>query len=115
MKEIVAIDFACNDPDDGLFNGRAGSACYNLHDAEIEAPNFHGYAFAEVEGGIRIHGRTFPITASVNWVGNWCWNRYYLKREDAKALLRHLRRYRWRMTCAPSRLYAWFNREPVHD
>ncbi len=110
MKAVVAIDFACNDPDNGQFNGRVGSACYNYRDAEIEAPNYSGYAFAEVDGGIRIHGRVFPVTATAHWVGNWCWNRYYLRRDDAKALLRHLRKHRWRMTCAPSRLYAWFNR-----
>lgn len=113
MKSVVAIDFACNDPSCGEFVGRAGSACYNRYDAEIEASNFHGYAFSEVDGGIRIHGRVFLIVAISRWVGNWCWNRYWLKREDAKALLRHLRKHRWRMTCAPSRLYAWFNRSEV--
>jgi len=108
MKSIVGIDFACNDPDNGLFAGRVNMAQYG--DAEIEAPCWEGYAFTLLDRGtIRIHGHAFPIHASRDWVGNWCWNRYFLLRDDAKRLLLCLRSHGWRATCAPARFYDWWN------
>mgnify|MGYP001565984864 FL=1 len=112
MKCIAAIDFACNDPDNGLFAGRANSAQYG--DIEIEAPCWDGYAFSLVDIGpdaeaIRIHRRKFPIDGPKEWLGNWCWNRYFLLRDDMKRLLLHLRRNGWRVTCGPSRFYDWWN------
>lgn len=108
MKSIVAIDFACNDPDNGLFAGRIAMAQYG--DAEIEPPNWEGYAFTELAGeAIRIHRRSFPIHGKREWLGNWCWNRYFLLREHAKPLLMHLRGHGWRVTCGPSPFYHWWN------
>lgn len=109
MKDIAAIDFACNDPDNGLFAGRAAMATFG--DAEIEAPNFDtGYRFTELPSGLRIHRKSFHVIDSKEWFGNWCWNRYLLPRVEMKRLLLTLRDHDWRVTCGPSRFYHWWNR-----
>jgi hypothetical protein len=112
MRALSAIDFACNDPDNGSFSGRTGMAVYG--DAEIESPDIYGgYKFTELDHGsigfIRIHRRKFIYTDAREWVGNWCWNRYYLRRDEMKRLLLTLRDNGWRVTCGPSRFYDWFN------
>lgn len=110
MKLVAAIDFACNDPDNGLFAGRAGMAQYG--DVELESPDIYGgYRFTELEGAIRIHRRVFQLDSpSREWVGNWCWNRYFLRREEMKRLLTTLRSNGWKATCAPCRFFDWWNR-----
>lgn len=107
MLPLVAIDFACNDPDNGLFAGFVGSASYG--DAEIEAPSLRGFRFTEVDGGIRLHGRVFRTEGSVGWLGNWCWNRYWFTRSEAKRLLGTMKVKGWRATCAPHHFYRWMN------
>jgi len=107
VTQAVAIDFACNDPDNGNFAGMVASANYG--DAEIEAPNLSGYRFHQVSGGIRLHGVTFDVRRSIEWYGNWCWNRYWLDRQDAHRLLGLMRRRGWRATCAPHHFYRWMN------
>lgn len=109
MKATAIIHFACNDPDNGLFDGKTMMASYG--DVELEAPGWQSYAFTEGEGFIRIHRRKFEIVGSQDWVGNWCWNAYALRRDEAKRLLLTLRANGWRCTCGPCRWYDWFNRE----
>lgn len=109
MKSVCAIDFACNDPDNGLFAGRAAMAQFG--DAEIEAPNFDiGFRFSIESSKLRIHRRTFEFVDAKDWLGNWCWNRYWLPRAEMKRLLLTLRDHDWRVTCGPSRFYHWWNR-----
>jgi hypothetical protein len=101
------IHFACNDPDNGNFAGRAAMASYG--DVELEAPNWHGFRFTELTGAIRIHRRVFGIEGSKDWVGNWCWNAYRLNRVQMKRLLLTLRAAGWRCTCGPSLFFDWWN------
>lgn len=107
MKHTAYIDFACNDPDNGLFAGKAMMATYG--DIELEAPGWQSYAFTAGDGFIRIRRRNFKIVGSKDWFGNWCWNRYALRRAEAKRLLATLRKNGWRCTCGPARFYDWFN------
>jgi hypothetical protein len=111
MRQAASIHFACNDPDNGLFAGKVAMATYD--DMELESPGFGDFAFTEGSGFIRIHRRKFEILASKDWVGNWCWNAYRLRRPEAKRLLLTLRDNGWRCTCGPCRWYDWFNREGV--
>lgn len=111
MKSRVAIDVACNDPDNGLFADRAGMI--TIDDIELESDNWlDGYRFTEIDGAIRLHRRVFKIVASKDWIGNWCWNRYWMERAEAKRFLHMLRDSgHWRCTTGPSRWYEWFNRD----
>lgn len=105
MKKLVAFDFACNDPDNGLFAGEVWSAQYG--DAEMERAR--PVKFTALPDRIRIHRNQFRIVGRVEWIGNWCWNRYWLPRVDAKALLVTLRSHGWRATCAPVHFSHWMN------
>ncbi|WEK00599.1 MAG: hypothetical protein P0Y59_02590 [Candidatus Sphingomonas phytovorans] len=117
---LVAIDFACNDPDNGDFAGRTAmvSAVW-LGDAELEAPSFEGFTFSELGATdrvqfpvkVRIHRKEFAVVQSRSWVGNWCWNRYFFRRAEAKRLILTLRANGWRCTCGPSRFFDWMNAE----
>lgn len=107
MRSIVAIDFACNDPDNGVFAGRAAMASYG--GAELEAPSLQGFAFTDFGDAIRVHRRKFKIVRASEWFGNWCWNRYWLDRDEAKRLLRTLRLHGWKATSGPARFRRWMN------
>lgn len=115
MRQFAYVDIACNDPDNGNFAGRTHMITYNFNDkeyVELEADNWEGYAFTEIEGGIRLHRNIFSVVASKAWIGNWCWNRYKLPRPQAKKLIATLRDSgRWRCTHGPTRWFDWFNRE----
>ena len=109
MKKSALFHFACNDPDNGVFDGRVALAQYG--DIELEAPNWEGFAFTVGDDWIRIHRRKFRFIASKDWYGNWCWNVYRLPRPEAKRLIATLRENGWRCTQGPCRLYDWWNGE----
>jgi hypothetical protein len=92
----VAVDFACNDPDNGSFAGKAGVASVFGNDLELDP--FGGVAFTEGTGWIRIHRRKFRCRGSRHWVGNWCWNRYFFARSEYRRLIRTLAEHGWRCT-----------------
>ena len=107
MARIVEVDFACNDPDNGLFAGKVWQVTINGN--TVESPNGQEYAFTEMDGAIRIHRRKFAFSASKEWVGNWCWNRYWMSVAEANRLTRHLRDNGWRCTEGEHRFYSYMN------
>jgi len=111
VKAVVAIDFACNDPDCGEFAGRVLQACYA--EAELEVQDFRkGYAFSVSDRMIQVHRRRFRFIERKCWVGNWVWDRFFFTRPEAKRLLGTMRRSGlWRCTTGPTRLFDWFNSE----
>lgn len=96
----VDVHFACNDPDNGRFAGRVGLAsvtwCKEL--CELDLDPFWGVKFTELDGAIRIHRKVFPIVASKDWVGNWCWNAYRFEYPVYRRLIRTLAKNGWRCT-----------------
>jgi len=118
MKRSAWIDIACNDPDNGLFAGRANMIHYRCGDEyiELEARCWEGFAFTEGETWFRIHRRKFNFVGVKGWVGNWCWNGYRLRRSEAKRFLGVLRSSgEWHCVQGPSRWFEWFNGpEPAH-
>jgi hypothetical protein len=110
MEKLVAIDFACNDPDNGLFAGRVCFAQIDGNDVETR----HGsdVTFTELPTGFRIHRKKFAAADTKHWVGNWCWNRYWLTVKEANRLVEHLRANGWACTCGDERFYDRFNAEP---
>lgn len=74
---MLYLDVACNNPDNGLFTGRA--TMLQIGCAEFQANDWErGVSFAEIEGGIRLAGKRWRVENSKDWVGNWCWNRYLI-------------------------------------
>lgn len=83
----VRVDVCCNDPDNGLFDHRA--AMIQLPDQllDLSASDFRGPTFREYSDSIKLSRRRFPVLASKEWFGNWCWNAYWLDVVDAVDLL----------------------------
>lgn len=83
----IAIDIACNDPDNGLFAGRAAAIELPSGDTlmELAASDMAGPRMREAADHIAISNRKWPIVASKDWVGNWVWNRYWMELDQAVA------------------------------
>jgi hypothetical protein len=121
---VIYLDIACNDPDNGVFAGRA--PMLQIGAAEFQARDWaRGPAFTEIDGGIRLAGKRWSVENSKDWVGNWCWNRYLLGMKG--------RTHRWYLTdfviwlrgrslfsldTAPSEFFDWYNSDndiaPAH-
>lgn len=100
MRKGVAIHFACNDPDNGNFAGKAGMAAVSIGGElmDLELDFMGGVKFTELDGAIRIHRHVFKVTGTTYWCGNWCWNAYRLPWGEYRRLIRLLARYGWRCT-----------------
>ena len=104
------LDIACNDPDTGLFEGRAwmiqmGSAI------ELGANDFRGPQMRVHDDFISIAGKRWPVLASKDWFGNWCWNRYEITADTAvDFLVWAQRRGFWSIEQAEDRIFnLWSN------
>lgn len=111
----IRVDFACNDPDNGLFDGRAEMV--QIGDlieltARRAAPTFRVLD----DGTISLAGKRWPISRSKDWVGNWCWNGYWLSAADAAAFLIWLHgRGLFHCDQAETRLFNAWRREALTD
>jgi hypothetical protein len=73
----IMVDIACNDPDNGLFAGRAAMIQVGSL-LELTAKKDPAPKFAELVGCFRLSGKTWSTEGSKDWVGNWCWNGYWM-------------------------------------
>lgn len=106
MLARVRIDFACNDPDNGVFAGKVAMAAYHLDahtSIEFESPGLREFKFTlpDRRHAIRLHRREFPFVARTAWYGNWCWDSFTFDRPVAKALLGTLRSNGWAVDNVP--------------
>jgi hypothetical protein len=93
MPDLIRIDMACNDPDNGLFAGRV--AMIHLPDQllELTANEWNILSFRgcprlrEEPGAIILSGKRWPIVRAKEWYGNWCWNAYWMQPQAAKQFL----------------------------
>lgn len=114
-RRLMHIDFACNDPDNGAFHGKAPMASWN--ECEFETRHGGDVTFTigsgpgDGEHWIRVHRQKFRFRVSKAWIGNWCWDRFTFDRAEGVRLLKHLRANGWKCTAGPCRLYDWFNNE----
>jgi hypothetical protein len=83
----VRIDVCCNDPDNGLFDHRAAAIQLQGDLLELAASDFRGPTFREFPDHIKLSRRRFPTLATKVWLGNWCWNGYWMDAVDAVELL----------------------------
>ena len=120
----LRVSFACNDPDNGNFTGRAWMAhpesLYRVGrhpwDAELTHDNWdHGVELTvdDTMMKLRIHRVWFPFKARRAWHGNWCWDSFDFERATGKRLLLLMReRGDWHCECGPSSFFNWWNRTP---
>lgn len=107
MGRLVSVDFACNDPDNGSFAGKVWMGAIDGN--EIESRGGCEVRFTELPNAFRIHRKKFVVTDAKEWVGNWCWNRYWLTVREANRLVEHLKAHGWSCTCGDERFYDRFN------
>lgn len=107
------LDICCNDPDSGNFDGRA----YGISVGCIELePRGNPAKFVLTDTGFRLAGKEWPVTASKDWVGNWCWNRYRISnnRDAYDVMLARFMfwlkaRKLYTCTCGPDAFFLWFD------
>lgn len=107
-RKPIAIDFACNDPDNGEFAGRV--ALVSFDDCELD-DGFQERRFTVGDDWIRVHRKKFKFRVRKVWFGNWCWDRFWFERAEGVRLLKHLAANGWRGTGGPVRLSDWFDRQ----
>lgn len=110
----IIVHFACNDHRNGHFAGEAEGCSLDIGGMPLE---LEGWArrFTVDEARLRfcIHGAWFPFMSSREWVGNWCWNAYRMKRPQAIRLMTHLRWHGWTCSGGRTRLCDWYDGLPV--
>jgi len=82
----MIVEVCCNNPDNGLFDGKATAIRFGNSELCYEAVNWKGVKFTDTGKSIRLHGKVFPYSDMNEWVGNWCWNSYKLDRAVANKL-----------------------------
>jgi len=88
-----SIAAACNDYRNGAFKGSADHFHFVTPNGQPAADFYMGgpVKFAVEGRSIRLGRRhVFPILASREWMGNWCWNEYWLDDDQAARFLRIL-------------------------
>ncbi len=126
MPDLSRIDFACNEPDNGMFDHCVCQIHLPDQLLELTAKNWcitsnRGLPrFAEVIEdqrvvAIRLSGKRWPIVRSKEWYGNWCWNAYWMRDQVARQFLVWLhRRGLFQCELGETRFYhLWKRKEPL--
>lgn len=111
----VAIDLACNDPDNGNFAGVIEAVNFYAEGELVELSLNAGKPMALRWGGavIFVRGKRWPILGIKGWMGNWCWDRVWMREDVAIAFLVWLQRSRkYGCECAPCDLFDAWNAQP---
>ncbi len=109
----IVVHFACNDPRNGEFDGRASACKFDRWELELSHNDWERGAAFTVDYKMlrfRIHRVWFPFTSSKEWVGNWCWNAYAMKRPQALRLILLLRDHDWTCEGGALRMCEWWER-----
>lgn len=109
------VDICCNDPDNGLFAGRAVQIQCGVDFIELEALRYPEPKLVETETAIRLAGKTWPILGSKYGIGNWCWNGYWFRTDVAVDFFVWLHsRKLYDLTCGEERLFnLWRLQKPL--
>lgn len=112
----IMIDIACNNPDDGIFAGRAEMIEIAGDFLQLELAGCRAPKFTDLGDEIRLSRRKWPIVGSKDWIGNWCWNGYWMKIPIAVDFLAWLQTTRiFHCTCGEERAYNIWNSEKPFD
>jgi hypothetical protein len=119
-RNAVMIDIACNDPDNGLFAGRAEMIEIGTDFIEMEArgrpPRFDDHG-AESNNLVYLAGKRWPVIGCKYGVGNWCWNGYWMEIPVAVDFLVWLHGRRlFNLTCGETRIFnIWESDRPLDN
>lgn len=112
---LIRIDFACNNPDNGDFEGRVEMIAYRGEDGLLlTIQTRKGAAFTVDDRWVRLHRRVVLYRCRKVWHGNWAWDAFWLTPFEAKRLLRAVRASeKWTVDGGDARLVNWFERRPA--
>lgn len=87
MTQALRIDICCNDPDNGLFDGRCASIALESSALDLCAQTVRAPKLRVTADAIFVSGRRYEVLQSKDWLGNWAWNAYWLPLDQALDLL----------------------------
>lgn len=91
MTLHVYLDLAVNDPDNGNRADRLNMVSLPDTLLELTATGMRSPVFRTPgQKKLKIGRRMFAYSYSQNWVGNWCWNRYFFHPDVAVDVLAYL-------------------------
>lgn len=91
---LVRVDFCCNDPDSGSFEGRVNQIQVGGETVlALEARRWSGLslsgcpslAFGQQE--FRLAGKRWATCGRTSWYGNWCWDAVWMREQTARQFL----------------------------
>lgn len=115
---MIYLQVACNDPTTGDLAGRA--PMLRIGGCEFEALTWPdaGPRFVELDGAVRLAGKSWPALGRKSWFGNRCWNAYLLgdTRKTPRWWMTEFliwlrRRELYSLTCGPGTLFEWWRWE----
>lgn len=112
----ITLNFACNNPDNGVFVGRFDRMDLDAGDLHMEfeggAESIIAFDFP-IRGGygtVKIGDREWTSLAYREWYGNWCWNAALFTWVEALEIVNYLGGSGWwRMTEGPCELFDAYN------
>lgn len=119
MTRPLRIDFQCNDPDNGIFNHDCRAIQIGDGEPLLELENWADRppTFRVGSGLVRLSGKPWPIVGSQEWIGNWCWNAYWMPVDQVMRFLEWLNgRGLYSVSQGESRLFElWQAQRPWVD
>lgn len=116
---VSRVCFACNDPDNGQFTGRADSIEIDFNNGTVLSCRLQGtdikIGLNQNLSSIKIGRLRVPIRAYFSWHGNWCWDSATVDAVDAIRLFSYLSKLKhWHCEEAPDFLFdAFNNKRPI--
>jgi hypothetical protein len=108
-SRTLVVHFACNG-ERGEFTGRAEGFEISGRRWSIDLDGDAAFTVDHAGLRLRIHRQWFPFMGEREWVGNWCWNAYRMKRPQALRLLAVLAAAGWTCSGGDARVCDWFDR-----
>jgi hypothetical protein len=93
-EKLFAVHIACNDPDNGSFIRKAQAINLSFSDSscsiDLGMCGARDPSFDYSAGHMRLSRFKYRIRTFDTWVGNWCWNAYFLDALNATRLVVNL-------------------------
>lgn len=112
----LIVSFACNDPDNGSFAGRALFCHVEVPKGEyVEFDHDDwkdGAPFDFDDATITLDGQKYRFERRKGWYGNWCWDGFWVPREEAIRLLLAMHASQeWHCTAGTVKILDWLERK----
>jgi len=79
----VLLHFACNDPDNGVFAGRVEGVALDNGALDLTCQAMRPPKLSVGVLTLKFGRRRWDYEHEVQWLGNWCWNGYWMSTDRA--------------------------------